>query len=188
MQRLRVLSTMGQVDILTGIAVLGALLQKRITANITGGIQAVQGIREAVEQKIVAGAGRSALQMGLPKGAAGRPAPAQAMMEAMFKNWFPNAVANTFVGSAILAVSGGLCAFPLSATRTSHASPWKPKRRPEAPQARPSPKLATPDQVPPRPAKEIPTAAANDTAPEVVTYGCPGGTACPGRRRACSPD
>ncbi len=172
MQRLRVLSTMGQVDSLMGIAALGALLQKRITANITGGIQAVQGIREAVEQKIVAG----------------RPAPAQAMMEAMFKNWFPNAVANTFVGSAILAVSGGLCAFPLSATRTRHASPWKPKRRPEAPQARPSPKLATPDQVPPRPAKEIPTAAANDTAPEVVTYGCRGGTACSGRRRARSPD
>ena len=35
---------------------------------------------------------------------------------------------------------------------------------------------------------EMPTTATNDTAPEVVTYGCRGGTACPGRRRACSPD
>src|SRR5665647_814657 len=32
----------------------------------------------------------------------------------------------------------------------------------------------------------MPTAVANDTAPEVVTYGCRGGTACPGRRRASS--
>ncbi len=41
-------------------------------------------------------------------------------MEAVFKNWFPNAVANTFVGSAILAVSGGLCAFLLR--RNANAS------------------------------------------------------------------
>ena len=49
-----VLSTMRQVGSLLGIAVLGAVLQNRVTANITAGIQALQGIPDAIKQKIVA--------------------------------------------------------------------------------------------------------------------------------------
>lgn len=45
-----VLSTMRQVGSLMGIAILGAVLQNRVTANITSGIQAVQGIPETVRQ------------------------------------------------------------------------------------------------------------------------------------------
>jgi len=108
-----VLSTMRQVDSLMGIAVLGAVLQNGVTANITDGIQAVQGIPEAVKQKIIAGAGSGAMQMGIPQGSSNMPLTATAMMETMFKGWFTDAVASTFIIAVILAVSGGLCAFLL---------------------------------------------------------------------------
>ena len=35
------------------------------------------------------------------------------MIETMFKTWFTDAVASTFVVAVILAVSGGVCAFLL---------------------------------------------------------------------------
>ena len=108
-----VLSTMRQVGSLMGIAILGAVLQNRVTANITAGIQAVQGIPEAIKQKIIAGATAGGLQMGMPTGVGGLPATAQKMMESMFKLWFTNAVASTFIVAVILAVIGGLCAFLL---------------------------------------------------------------------------
>jgi MFS family permease len=108
-----VLSTMRQVGSLMGIAILGAVLQNRVTANITAGIQTVQGLPEAVKQKIIAGATAGGLQMGVPTGVTDMPATAQKMIEAMFKLWFTNAVASTFVVAVILAVIGGLCAFLL---------------------------------------------------------------------------
>ena len=104
---------MRQVGSLMGIAVLGAVLQNGVTANITDGIQAVQGIPEAVKQKIIAGAGSGAMQMGIPQGSSNMPLTATAMMETMFKGWFTDAVATTFIVAVILAVSGGLCAFLL---------------------------------------------------------------------------
>ena len=104
---------MRQVGSLMGIAILGAVLQNRVTANITAGIQAVQGIPEAIKQKIIAGATAGGLQMGVPTGVSGLPATAQKMMEVMFKTWFTNAVASTFIVAVILAVIGGLCAFAL---------------------------------------------------------------------------
>jgi EmrB/QacA subfamily drug resistance transporter len=108
-----VLSTMRQVGSLMGIAILGAVLQNRVTANITGGIDAAQGIPDAVKQKIIGAATGGGLQMGVPKGIAGMPAAAASMMEVMFKGWFTDAVASTFVVAVIIAVLGGLCAFLL---------------------------------------------------------------------------
>ena len=108
-----VLSTMRQVGSLMGIAILGAVLQNRITVNITSGVAAIQGIPEAIKQKIVAGAAAGGSQMGIPKGIPGMPAAAMKAMEALFQTWFTNAVASTFVVAVILAVVGGLCAFLL---------------------------------------------------------------------------
>ncbi len=108
-----VLSTMRQVGSLMGIAILGAVLQNRITANITSGVAAIQGIPEAIKQKIIAGAAAGGSQMGIPKGVTGMPAAAMKTMEALFQTWFTNAVASTFVVAVILAVVGGLCAFLL---------------------------------------------------------------------------
>ena len=73
----------------------------------------LQGIPEAIKQKIIAAAGSGAMQMGVPKGASGMPAIARAMMDALFRSWFTNAVASTFVVAVIIAVVGGLCAFLL---------------------------------------------------------------------------
>ena len=108
-----VLSTMRQVGSLMGIAILGAVLQNRITANITSGVHAIQGIPEAVKQKIVSGAASGGAQMGIPKGITGMPAAAMKTLEALFQTWFTNAVATTFVVAVILAVVGGLCALLL---------------------------------------------------------------------------
>lgn len=116
-----VLSTMRQVGSLMGIAILGAVLQNRVTANITAGIEAVPGIPAAVKQKIIAGASGGAMQFSMPKGAPGMPAMALAMMKTMFQGWFTDAVASTFVVAVILAVIGGLCAFALRGRTTAEA-------------------------------------------------------------------
>jgi EmrB/QacA subfamily drug resistance transporter len=108
-----VLSTMRQVGSLMGIAILGAVLQNRVTANITSGIDAAQGIPAAVKQKIIAAATGGGLQMGVPKGLAGMPAAAATMMATLFRSWFTDAVASAFIVAVILAVIGGLCAFLL---------------------------------------------------------------------------
>ena len=108
-----VLSTMRQVGSLMGIAVLGAVLQNRVTANITEGVQAIAQIPEALKQKIIAAAAGGSMQMSVPGGGSGMPAMAKAMMETLFKGWFTNAIASTFVVAVILAVVGGLCALLL---------------------------------------------------------------------------
>ena len=108
-----VLSTMRQVGSLLGIAVLGAVLQNRVTANITQGIQAIGQIPEAVKQKIVAAASSGSLQMGVPGGAGSMPAAARATMETVFQGWFTNAIATSFIVGVAFAVVGGLCALLL---------------------------------------------------------------------------
>ncbi len=108
-----VLSTMRQVGSLLGIAVLGAVLQNRVTATVTDGIQAVQGIPDAVKRQIVDAAGSGSMQLSIPKDAGGMPAAAQTMVETIFRGWFTDAMAGTFVVAVILAVVGGLCALLL---------------------------------------------------------------------------
>ena len=108
-----VLSTMRQVGSLMGIAILGAVLQNRVTANITEGVQAIAQIPDALKQKIIAAAASGSLQMGAPSGESGMTAAAKAMMDTLFKGWFTNAIASAFIVAVILAVVGGLCALLL---------------------------------------------------------------------------
>jgi EmrB/QacA subfamily drug resistance transporter len=120
-----VLSTMRQVGSLMGIAILGAVLQNRVTANITEGVQAISQLPEALKQKIIAAAAAGSMQMGgVPNGSSGMPAAAQAMIADLFKGWFTTAIASTFVVAVILAVVGGLCALLLRShvTEASAAS------------------------------------------------------------------
>jgi len=111
-----VLSTTRQVGSLKGIAILGAVLQNRVTANITEGVQAISQIPEALKQKIIAAAASGSMQMGAPSAGAGLPKTAAAMIESMFKGWFTDAIASAFIVAVVLAVVGGLCALLL----TSH--------------------------------------------------------------------
>jgi len=108
-----VLSTMRQVGSLMGIAVLGAVLQNRITANVTAGIDAIQGLPAAIRHKVIAAVAGGGLQTGMPQGGSGMPAAARAMMATLFKSWFTNAIATTFTVAVALAVVGGLCALLL---------------------------------------------------------------------------
>jgi EmrB/QacA subfamily drug resistance transporter len=108
-----VLSTMRQVGSLMGIAVLGAVLQNRITANVTAGIDSIQGLPEAIRHKVIAAVAGGGLQTGMPQGGSGMPAAARAMMATLFKSWFTNAIATTFTVAVALAVVGGLCALLL---------------------------------------------------------------------------
>jgi hypothetical protein len=107
-----VLSTTRQVGSLLGIAVLGAVLQNRVTANITEGVQALTQIPDALRQKIIGAAG-AGMQMGAPQGTSGLPAAAQQMMASMFKGWFTDAIASSFIVAVVFAVIGGLCALLL---------------------------------------------------------------------------
>jgi EmrB/QacA subfamily drug resistance transporter len=108
-----VLSTMRQVGSLLGIAVLGAVLQNQVTANITEGVQAISQIPEALKQKIIAAASSGGMQMGAPTGSSDLPAVAQQMMATMFKGWFTDAIATSFIVAVAFAVVGGLCALLL---------------------------------------------------------------------------
>ena len=105
-----VLSTTRQIGSLMGIAVLGAVLQNRVTANVTAGVRALPGLPGAAKQAIIHGAAAGGLQTGMPQAAAHLPAAAQAAMALLFRGWFTNAVAGTFVVAVGLAVAGGACA------------------------------------------------------------------------------
>lgn len=111
-----VLSTTRQVGSLMGIAILGAVLQNRVTATITEGIQGVSQIPAAVKERIIAAAGSGSMQLSIPDTGNGMPAIARRMMEELFMRWFTDAMASTFVVAVVLAVAGGLCALLL----TSH--------------------------------------------------------------------
>ena len=118
-----VLSTMRQVGSLLGIAVLGAVLQNRITANITAGVDAIAGIPDAVKQKIIAAAAEGGVT-GMPSGGAtGMPASTLAMMKTMFEGWSTSAMATTFVVAAAIAVAGGVCALALRASPGQASEP-----------------------------------------------------------------
>ena len=98
-----VLSTMRQVGSLMGIAILGAVLQNQVTANITKGVEAISQIPEALKQKIIAAAAAGSMQMGgVPGGGSDMPAAAQAMIATLFKGWFTDAIASTFVVAVVL--------------------------------------------------------------------------------------
>ncbi len=109
-----VLSTMRQVGSLMGIAVLGAVLQNRITANMREGIAAAQGMPEEVKRRILDGLGSAeGLRMGMPQAAGDMPAAARAAMQAMVRTWMTEAITTTFVVGAAICVVGGLCALLL---------------------------------------------------------------------------
>ena len=108
-----VLSTMRQVGSLIGIAVLGAVLQNRITANVTAGMQKVQGMPAELKDRILETVGQGGMQMGMPEGASSAPAAAQQLMAALFKGWFTDAINTTFIVGVAFALIGGFCALLL---------------------------------------------------------------------------
>ncbi len=122
-----VLSTMRQVGSLLGIAVLGAVLQNRVTANISEGVQAISQIPEALKQKII-DAASGGIQMGAPQGSSGLPAAAQQLVATLFKGWFTDAIASSFTVAVAFAVVGGLCALLLR----SHVGEARADREPSA--------------------------------------------------------
>jgi EmrB/QacA subfamily drug resistance transporter len=108
-----VLSTMRQVGSLMGIAILGAVLQNRITANVTAGLEKAQGLPASLKAQILESVGRGGMQMGPPRGASSAPAAAQEMMAALFKSWFTDAINTTFIVGVVFALIGGFCALLL---------------------------------------------------------------------------
>ncbi len=113
-----VLSSTRQVGSLMGTAILGAVLQNRIVANVTAGAESIPGMPEAVKRSIVDGVD-GAMQMGPPEGAAGMPEAARALMATLFRGWFTDAINTTFVVGVAFAAAGGVCALLLR----SHVAP-----------------------------------------------------------------
>lgn len=108
-----VLSTMRQVGSLMGIAILGAVLQNRVTAAVTEGVRASSQIPPALKERIVAAAAGGSVQLDIPEPGPGMPATAVQMLRTLFMGWFTDAMASTFVWAVALAVAGGLCALLL---------------------------------------------------------------------------
>jgi EmrB/QacA subfamily drug resistance transporter len=107
-----VLSTMRQVGSLMGIAVLGAVLQNQIAANVRAGLETLQGIPDQVRAGILKGVEEGGMQMGAGS-ASGLPAAAQQAMEKLFLTWFTDAINTTFIVGVVLALLGGFCALLL---------------------------------------------------------------------------
>jgi len=108
-----VLSTTRQVGSLMGIAVLGAVLQNRIAANVRAGLETVAGIPEEIRRRVLDGLSEGGMQMAAPSGTGGMPPDAAAMFDTLFKGWLTDAINTTFVVGVALCVAGGLCALAL---------------------------------------------------------------------------
>jgi EmrB/QacA subfamily drug resistance transporter len=108
-----VLSTTRQVGSLMGIAILGAVLQNRIAANVRAGLETVAAIPDEVRRRIVDGLAEGGMQMSAPTGADGVPAGAREMLDALFAGWLTDAIDTTFVVGVAICVAGGLCALAL---------------------------------------------------------------------------
>lgn len=107
-----VLSTMRQFGSLLGIAILGAVLQNRIVANVTAGLETISGIPAEVKRRILGGLD-GGMQMSVPEGVGNGAPGAQQVMETVFKTWFTDAITTTFIVGVAFAVVGGLCALLL---------------------------------------------------------------------------
>jgi hypothetical protein len=114
-----VLSTMRQFGSLLGIAILGAVLQNRIVANVTAGLETIGEIPVEVKRRILEGVA-GGMQMGAPEGMSGAPGAAQEMLQTVFKSWFTDAITTTFIVGAAFAVAGGICALLLRSHVEEH--------------------------------------------------------------------
>ncbi len=113
-----VLSTMRQVGSLLGIAILGAVLQNRVTANVTDGIRMAFGMPRALKEKILAGIAENGVQMGGSTFGGSEVPPAVAgMISSLFKGWFTAAINTAFLVGVALAVAGCICALLLRKQR-----------------------------------------------------------------------
>ena len=101
-----VLSTVRQLGSVMGIAVLGAVLQNRITHNVVDGVTAIQGIPEQVKQQIIAGVKSGGMQM--PGG--GQDGGMAQMFESVFKSWFTDAINTTFLVAVAVCLVGAVAA------------------------------------------------------------------------------
>ena len=102
-----VLSTVRQLGSLMGIAVLGAVLQNRLVANVTAGVDAIPGLPEQARQMIVEGV-EGGRRMSAPEGLE-----EQAMaglFERLFQGWYTDAVNTTFIVAAAICVVGAVAA------------------------------------------------------------------------------
>jgi len=107
-----VLSTTRQVGSLMGIAILGAVLQNRITANVSEGLARVPGLPAALRARILDGLD-AGMQMGPVAGGGSLPPAAREAIATLFRQWFTDAINTTFVVGVAFAAVGGLSALLL---------------------------------------------------------------------------
>ena len=115
----------GSIDV--DIAILGAVLQNRIIANVTEGTRDIPGMPEAARQDVIDGLSDGGMGMSMPTGGEGMPAAAVEMMKALFRSWFTEAVNTTFVVGVAFCVVGTLCALLLR----SHVGRDEPTKPPD---------------------------------------------------------
>jgi EmrB/QacA subfamily drug resistance transporter len=108
-----VLSTLRQLGSVMGIAVLGAVLQNRVVANVVAGVQSASGIPAPVKQAIVkqVEAGGGSMGAGSTGGSGGG---MPAAFQTMFQGWFTDAVNTTFTVAVVVCLAGAVSALFMS--------------------------------------------------------------------------
>ena len=100
-----VLSTMRQLGSVMGIAVLGAVLQNRLTHNVVAGVQGLPGIPAPVKAIIIKKVSEGGTQMSAPSGSGMTQTFAR-----LFRQWFTGAINTTFIVGMAVCIVGALAA------------------------------------------------------------------------------
>lgn len=104
-----VLSTMRQLGSLMGIAVLGAVLQNRLVANVTEGVGSIPGLPDRAREMIIDGV-EGGRRMSAPNELGEQGEALAGMFERLFQGWYTDAVNTTFIAAAIICVVGAVSA------------------------------------------------------------------------------
>jgi len=120
-----VLSTLRQLGSVMGIAVLGAVLQNRVVANVVAGVEGIAGIPESVKKMIAERVAESGSQMGMGSmsGAGGQ---MSKTFQSLFQGWFTDAVNTTFVVGMAVCLVGAVSAVLMGARVRTADAPGKP--------------------------------------------------------------
>ncbi len=123
-----ILSTMRQLGSVMGIAVLGAVLQNRLVANVTAGVDTIAGLPRAAKQAIIAAVRNGESRMSAPGGGE-----MMASSLRLFRGWFTDAINAAFIVGMAVCLVGAVAAMFLRPRAGGPAADHAvvPRRAPE---------------------------------------------------------
>lgn len=108
-----VLSTLRQLGSLLGIAIIGAVLQNRIVANVSAGVGAMTDLPAGLKERILAGVQGGMSMKGMGDVGQSLPLLQQLTFIAVFQGWFADAIATALLVGFAFALVGAMAALLL---------------------------------------------------------------------------